>query len=47
MLIISDQSGLIETIQDAISIHSIKKQGSRLMSTESKSWSLYEYFRQV
>ena len=43
----SDQSGLIETIQDAISVHSIKKQGAKLLTGDQKTYSLVTYFYKV
>ncbi len=40
-MITSDQSGFIEVIQDAISVHSIKKQG---LKGDIKKYSLRDYF---
>jgi phosphatidylinositol kinase/protein kinase (PI-3 family) len=40
----SDDCGLIETIQDAISIHSIKKQGYKRRVEEKTTYSLHDYF---
>ena len=42
VLVFSNESGLIETIQDSISVHSIKKQGI----SASRDFSLYDYFIQ-
>ena len=47
ILIMSDQSGLIETIQDAISVHSIKKQGTKKLKNDQKAFTLFDYFCQV
>ncbi len=43
----SNQAGLIETIQDAISIHSIKKHGKKALDPNQKSYSLTEYYMTV
>ena len=40
----SDDCGLIETIQDAISIHSIKKQGYKRLTQDKTTYSLHDYF---
>lgn len=40
----SDDCGLIETIQDAISIHSIKKQGYKRLPQDKTTYSLHDYF---
>ncbi|KAH6578932.1 hypothetical protein BASA60_003469 [Batrachochytrium salamandrivorans] len=45
MLITSEQSGLIETIRDAISVHSIKKEGyARQLNQQGIAYTLYDYF---
>ncbi|KAI8921573.1 hypothetical protein BC831DRAFT_476559 [Entophlyctis helioformis] len=45
MLITSEQSGLIETIRDAISVHSIKKEGyARQLNQSGIAYTLYDYF---
>ncbi|KAJ8331741.1 hypothetical protein BDV3_000949 [Batrachochytrium dendrobatidis] len=45
MLITSEQSGLVETIRDAISIHSIKKEGyARNLNQQGIAFTLYDYF---
>ncbi len=44
ILIMSDDCGLIETIQDAISIHSIKKQGYKRLPQDRTAYSLHDYF---
>ena len=43
----SNQAGLIETIQDAISIHSIKNHGKKALDPNQKSYSLTEYYMTV
>jgi phosphatidylinositol 4-kinase len=47
ILIMSNQSGLVETIQDAISIHSIKKQGLESLDPNLKSYPLIDYYMTV
>lgn len=48
ILITSNQSGLIETIPDAVSIHSIKKNGYvRHLNAEGIAYSLYDHFIKV
>jgi phosphatidylinositol 4-kinase B len=48
ILITSDQSGLIETIPDSVSIHSIKKDGYvRHLNAEGIAYSLYDHFIKV
>jgi phosphatidylinositol 4-kinase len=44
ILITSNQTGLIETIRDAISIHSIKKQGLKTLDPNLKSYPLIDYY---
>ena len=45
ILITSDQAGLVETIPDSISIHSIKKDGySRQLNTSGIAYTLYDHF---
>ncbi|KAL2917820.1 Phosphatidylinositol 4-kinase pik1alpha (PI4-kinase)(PtdIns-4-kinase) [Polyrhizophydium stewartii] len=45
MLITSEQSGLVETVRDAISIHSIKKEGyARQLNQQGIAYTLYDYF---
>ncbi|KAJ3242783.1 Phosphatidylinositol 4-kinase pik1alpha (PI4-kinase)(PtdIns-4-kinase) [Chytriomyces hyalinus] len=47
VMVTSDQGGLIETIQNAISIHSIKKEGySKQLNQPGVAYSLYDYFLQ-
>ncbi|KAI9197389.1 uncharacterized protein BJ171DRAFT_477921 [Polychytrium aggregatum] len=47
ILVTSDQSGLVETIRNSISIHSIKKEGySRKQHEEGAQFTLYDYFIQ-
>ncbi|KAI8836532.1 kinase-like domain-containing protein [Chytriomyces cf. hyalinus JEL632] len=47
VMVTSDQGGLIETIQNAISIHSIKKEGySKHLNQPGVAYSLYDYFLQ-
>jgi hypothetical protein len=44
-LVFDDQSGLIETITDSISIHSIKKEGyANRLNENGIAFSLYDYF---
>lgn len=48
ILITSNDSGLIETIPDSVSIHSIKKDGySRHLNAEGIAYSLYDHFIRV
>jgi phosphatidylinositol 4-kinase len=48
ILITSNDSGLIETIPDSVSIHSIKKDAySRHLNTEGIAYSLYDHFVKV
>jgi phosphatidylinositol 4-kinase len=48
ILITSDQSGLIETIPDSMSIHSIKKQGyQRRLNQPGIMYTLYDHFISV
>ncbi|CCF50081.1 hypothetical protein NDA11_004605 [Ustilago hordei] len=46
ILVTSENSGLMETITDAVSVHSIKKEAYSRMSEEDKSagYTLYDYF---
>ncbi|KAI8910804.1 kinase-like domain-containing protein [Gorgonomyces haynaldii] len=45
IMITSEQSGLIETIPDSISIHSIKKDGyARRLNAEGIAYTLYDHF---
>lgn len=43
----SNQTGIIETIRDAISIHSIKKQGLNTLDPNHKSYPLIDYYLTV
>ena len=48
ILITSDQSGLIETIRDSVSIHSIKKEAYKSHGVnEPFTFTLYNYFLKV
>lgn len=48
ILVTSDQGGLIETIPNTISVHSLKKQAhSRGEASVNKPHSLYDYFRKL
>ena len=48
ILIISDQAGLVETIRNAISVHSIKKEGYESKTADSDvGYSLYDYYIKV
>ncbi|RKO87446.1 kinase-like domain-containing protein, partial [Blyttiomyces helicus] len=45
ILITSDQSGLMETIRNAISVHSIKKEGyAKRQNQRGLAFTLYDYF---
>ncbi|KAI9100667.1 kinase-like domain-containing protein [Phlyctochytrium arcticum] len=45
ILITSDQSGIVETIRDAISVHSIKKDGyAKRLNEKGLAFTLYDYF---
>ncbi|TPX56579.1 1-phosphatidylinositol 4-kinase [Powellomyces hirtus] len=45
ILITSDQSGIMETIRDAISVHSIKKEGyAKQLNEKGLPFTLYDYF---
>ncbi|KAJ3011512.1 Phosphatidylinositol 4-kinase pik1alpha (PI4-kinase)(PtdIns-4-kinase) [Thoreauomyces humboldtii] len=45
ILITSDQSGIMETIRDAISVHSIKKEGyAKQQNEKGLPFTLYDYF---
>ncbi|KAJ3031611.1 UNVERIFIED_CONTAM: Phosphatidylinositol 4-kinase pik1alpha (PI4-kinase)(PtdIns-4-kinase) [Siphonaria sp. JEL0065] len=47
VLVTSHQGGLIETVQNAISVHSIKKEGyNQHMNQPGVAYSLYDYFIQ-
>lgn len=48
VLVTSDSSGLIETIRNTISIHSIKKEAyTRGWNTKGTVFTLYDYFEKV
>lgn len=51
MLVTSEQSGLIETITDAVSIHSIKKDAYARTAADGtrvfESFTLYDYYIDV
>ncbi|KAJ3090212.1 Phosphatidylinositol 4-kinase pik1alpha (PI4-kinase)(PtdIns-4-kinase) [Quaeritorhiza haematococci] len=45
VLVTSDDSGIIETIRNSISVHSIKKNGyAKKLNQEGVAYSLYDYF---
>jgi len=48
ILVTSDNSGLIETVRNTISIHSIKKDAyARRLNEVGVVFTLYDYFQQV
>lgn len=47
ILVISHQSGLIETIPDAVSIHSIKRDGLQRQELPGMPYTLYDHFIKV
>jgi phosphatidylinositol kinase/protein kinase (PI-3 family) len=48
ILVTSDNSGLIETVRNTISIHSIKKDAyARRLNEVGIVFTLYDYFQQV
>ena len=48
VLVTSDNSGLIETVRNTISIHSIKKDAyARRLNEVGVVFTLYDYFQQV